>query len=148
MTLEMRDYVLDKEQIKQIIPHREPFLFLDKVIEVGEDFIIAQKTITKEDCEGHFPGSPIFPGHLSLEALAQSATCLVLFNHPELKSERIVVMVESEGKFSQPILPENIIVLSVWLKKSKLGMYFFEGNIVLNHNGQMVVKWKGIGSIL
>ena len=140
-------YVLNQRQIKEIIPHREPFLFLDGIIRMDKDFIVAERKITLEDCRGHFsPPNYVFPGHLACEALAQAASCLVLLHHPELKG-KTVALAKSEGKFPQPIFPGDTISLNVWLKKAKLGMYFFEGRIKLNHNGLVAGSWEGIGSI-
>jgi len=140
-------YVLNQRQIKEIIPHREPFLFLDGIIKMDEDFIVAERKVTQKDCRGHFsPPNYVFPGHLACEALAQAGSCLIFFRHPELKG-KTVALAKSEGKFPQPIFPGDTISLNVWLKKAKLGMYFFEGRIKLNHNGLVAVNWEGIGSI-
>jgi len=146
--LETKKIVLNQEQIKQIIPHREPFLFLDGIVKMErDDFIIAERKVTQKDCRGHFsPPNYVFPGHLACEALAQAGSCLVLFYHPELRGKN-VTLAGTEGKFPRPIFPGDTISLTVWLKKAKLGMYFFEGRIKLNHNGLVAVNWVGIGSI-
>ena len=146
--LETKKIVLNQEQIKQIIPHREPFLFLDGIVKMErDDFIIAERKVTQKDCRGHFsPPNYVFPGHLACEALAQAGSCLVLFYHPELRGKN-VTLAGTEGKFPRPIFPGDTISLTVWLKKAKLGMYFFEGRIKLNHNGLVAVSWEGIGSI-
>ena len=61
------------EQIKQVLPHRDPFLFLDRVIEISAEEIIAEKTFPKDESfyEGHFPNFPITPGVIILEAMDQ-----------------------------------------------------------------------------
>ena len=142
-----RKYILNRAQIKKIIPHREPFLFLDGIVKMDGDFIIAERRVTRKDCRGHFsPPNYVFPGHLACEALAQAASCLILSHSPGLKG-KTVALVKSEGEFPRPIFPGDTISLTVWLKKAKLGMYFFEGEIKLNHNGLVAVNWEGIGSI-
>lgn len=73
--------MLDKEEIKSIIPHRDPFLLLDRVLElVPGEFAIAEKDVlaTEDVFRGHFPGYPVYPGVLVLEALAQTGAVAVL----------------------------------------------------------------------
>ncbi len=73
--------MLDRAQIEAILPHRDPFLFLDRVIElVPGEYAVAEKDLlpTEDVFRGHFPGHPVFPGVLQLEALAQTGAVAVL----------------------------------------------------------------------
>ena len=74
---------MDKKELKNYLPHREPFLFVDEVLRFEQDYILAKKIVIEQDImAGHFPGNPIFPGVLIVESLGQAATilCFKQFN--------------------------------------------------------------------
>lgn len=108
-----KEIVLDVEQIKDILPHRYPFLLIDRVIslDVEKGIIVGQKnvTINEEFFLGHFPTMPIMPGVLILEALAQTGGILV---YKKTKTKRVALLLNiSHAKFRRPVVPGDVLYL-------------------------------------
>jgi 3-hydroxyacyl-[acyl-carrier-protein] dehydratase len=104
---------LDIKEIVKILPHRYPFLLVDKIVEVNleKDYIIGQKnlTINERFFQGHFPDAPIMPGVLILEALAQTGGILV---HLKGHAGRIAVLLNvNNAKFRHPVRPGDVLML-------------------------------------
>ena len=105
--------VLDVKEISRILPHRYPFLLVDRVISLNleEETIIAQKNVTSNEqfFQGHFPGVPIMPGVLILEALAQAGGILV---HQKGYNEKTAVLLNvNNAKFRRPVTPGDVLYL-------------------------------------
>ncbi|KPK33391.1 MAG: 3-hydroxyacyl-ACP dehydratase [Chlamydiae bacterium SM23_39] len=116
--------VMDVKQIKEILPHRYPFLLVDKIVflDLENGKIIGQKnvTINEEFFLGHFPNAPIMPGVLILEALAQTGGVLVY--KKEKVSKIALLMNISNAKFRKPVFPGDVLMLHVQtLHSSKKG---------------------------
>lgn len=107
------DYVLNVKQIQQILPHAYPFLLVDRVIEMDLEAskITAIKNVTVNEpfFNGHFPGAPIMPGVLILEALAQTGGILV---HQKGYNQKIAVLLNvRHAKFRKPVVPGDVLHL-------------------------------------
>ncbi|MFY9619240.1 MAG: 3-hydroxyacyl-ACP dehydratase FabZ [Pyrinomonadaceae bacterium] len=108
--------VLDSEGIKKLLPHRFPFLLVDRIIEliprtrvVG----IKQVSINEEYFQGHFPGAPVMPGVLVIEALAQCGAILAL-REIENRDQKLVLFTGiKEARFRRPVVPGDTLVLEV-----------------------------------
>ncbi len=104
---------LDVKDIIKILPHRYPFLLVDKILEfdVEKGYILGQKNVTINEAffQGHFPDAPIMPGVLILEALAQTGGVLV---HLKANLPKIAVLLNvNNAKFRQPVRPGDVLYL-------------------------------------
>jgi len=104
---------MDINEIMKIIPHRFPFLYIDKILEMdlAKGTIVAQKNVTMNEhyFQGHFPNNPIMPGVIILEALAQTGGVMV---HLKAEMPRIAVLLNvNNAKFRKPVYPGDILIL-------------------------------------
>lgn len=107
--------LMDREKIKEIIPHREPFLLIDEVSELEEGKrIIALKHVKAEEYyfEGHFPKEKVMPGVLMIEALAQAGAVAIL-SMPENRGKIAYFGGIKDAKFRQKVVPGDCLVLEV-----------------------------------
>ena len=123
--------MMDSRRIQELIPHRDPFLLVDRVTDLDpeEISIVAQKNITEDEpyLEGHFPGNPIMPGVLVIEALAQTGLiCLFELKLIEPEAEFFFTGIE-QVKFRRPVVPGDLLELRVKLLRNKRTLWKFEG---------------------
>ena len=108
--------MLDIRAIERILPHRYPFLLVDRVDEIGDDKIVARKLVSRNEphFNGHFPGHPVMPGVLIIEALAQAgallAAQLVGFDPA---TQVIYFMAIDKARFRKPVVPGDLLMLEV-----------------------------------
>ena len=131
--------LLNQEQIKEIIPHRDPFLLIDEVLELEPGVrVVATKYLRPEETwfKGHFPGMPVQPGVLTIEMLAQAGAVCAL-SLPENKGKIAFFAGIDKARFRQQVKPGDTLVLSVEMVKSRgsIGV----GQAVATVNGKKAV---------
>ena len=114
------DGSMDAVQVMQILPHRYPFLMIDRVSKIDGNTLVAVKnvTINEEFFQGHFPGHPIMPGVMQLEAMAQAAGILMM-KHAENIGQIAYFMAADNVKWRKPVVPGDTLVIEVELTKSR-----------------------------
>ena len=125
---------LNQNQIKEYIPHREPFLFIDKLIDIEKlKKATGVKIFTENDYffKGHFPEQPVVPGVILVEMMAQTAAALIAYSIKEETFDKIVYLMNIDNtKFRKPVFPNDKIFAKVNALRSKGRVWKFEGLLV------------------
>jgi 3-hydroxyacyl-[acyl-carrier-protein] dehydratase len=138
-----RPILLDVEAIQRILPHRPPFLLVDRVVEheLGKR-LLAWKSVTLNEpfFVGHFPGHPVMPGVLILEAMAQAAALVAMLALPPEEIHRKVtyLMGIDNARFRRPVIPGDRLELDVQVVKNKGAVWKMQGKALVD--GQMVAE--------
>lgn len=122
---------LDIEAIKELLPHRDPFLMIDEVLEfTPHKSVTAVKNVSADEPHfaGHFPGKPVLPGVLIIEAIAQAGGVLSHLSHLDLEPKPLFMLARVEdARFRRPVVPGDRLVIRVTADKVKRGMWWYVG---------------------
>jgi len=121
---------IDVQEIMEMIPHRYPFLLIDKVIQIVPDATavgIKNVTVNEPFFQGHFPSRPIMPGVLIIEALAQTSAILVLETTGQKAGSIVYFMTVDNARFRKPIGPGDQVHLHVEKQRSRGNVWKFRG---------------------
>jgi len=107
--------LMDNLRIRELLPHRYPFLLVDKIIEKGENYIVGMKNITANEpfFTGHFPQEPVMPGVLQIEAMAQTGGLLVLSTVDDPERYSTYFMKIDNVKFRNKVVPGDTLIFHV-----------------------------------
>jgi len=128
---------MDKlEEVKAAIPHREPFLFVDEIVECDENRILCKKTFHGDEFffAGHYPGRPIVPGVLQCEAAMQAGAILLtrIFKDEDVSGRLPVVAKMGEVRFKKVVHPGDTLMLEVKFKNKMAGAYFLHAKVTVD----------------
>lgn len=115
---------MNAEQILEVLPHRYPFLLIDRVLELSDDHVIALKNVSWNESffQGHFPGAPVMPGVLQIEAMAQAGGILARRVVPFDSATHVMLFMAIDAvKFRRPVVPgDQLRIEVVPLRKGRI----------------------------
>jgi len=137
---------LNKEEIKNLLPHREPMLLVDRLTRIVPMVsATGHINVTKDKFyfDGHFPGAPVFPGVLIVEAFGQAAAALAAYSldPKEVENKLVFLMTIDKARFRSPIMPECELLLNVKVEKIKGRIWKYSGIATVNDKKMADAEW-------
>lgn len=124
------------EEIKRVLPHRYPFLLVDRILsmELGQQIVgLKNVTVNEPFFVGHFPNNPIMPGVLIIEAMAQVGGILALLSTPENVGNDVFLMSLDKVRFRRPVVPGDQIILDLKVLRGGKKFFKMEGKAMVNN---------------
>ncbi|RDD30928.1 UDP-3-O-[3-hydroxymyristoyl] N-acetylglucosamine deacetylase [Prosthecochloris sp. ZM] len=133
--------IFDINAIQNILPHRYPFLLIDKIVEFKlDEKIVSIKNVTmnEEFFQGHFPGNPIMPGVLIIEAMAQTGGIMMLNGNDNINDMQVYFMGIDKARFRKPVVPGDTLVIEAVMKSRRRSVCQFDGKAYVR--GELVCE--------
>jgi beta-hydroxyacyl-ACP dehydratase FabZ len=126
--------ILDINEIRGILPHRYPFLLVDRIVEMDAERVVGIKNVTNNEpfFQGHFPDFPVMPGVLIVEAMAQAAGVLVLKSIPDRDKKLVLLVAIENAKFRRPVVPGDQLRLEMAVIKRKASVAKMAGKATVD----------------
>jgi 3-hydroxyacyl-[acyl-carrier-protein] dehydratase len=121
--------MIEIDEILKLLPHSYPFLLVDRIVEIEpEKRIVGIKNVTFNEpfFPGHFPGKPVMPGVLIIEAMAQTAGILAFKSYPGIKGNVLFIGIDN-ARFRKPVIPGDQLRMEMTLIKHRREIWLFEG---------------------
>jgi len=126
---------LDIRQILELLPHRYPLLLVDRVVDIrGDESGVGIKNVTfnEPQFQGHFPGNPVFPGVLLVEAMAQTAGVIAARAQPRDSNRKVFFTTIDKAKFRRPVIPGDRVEFHMTKKTRKRDIYWYSGRALVD----------------
>jgi beta-hydroxyacyl-ACP dehydratase FabZ len=132
--------ILDITEIQKILPHRYPFLLVDRIVEMEADRVVGIKNVTLNEpfFTGHFPEFPVMPGVLIVEAMAQAAGVLVLKTIADRENKLVLLVAIDNARFRKPVVPGDTLRMEMTIVKRKASVAKIAGRATVD--GQVVAE--------
>lgn len=141
--------MMNIEEIKKVLPHRYPFLLVDRVLEMEDDKIVAIKNVTanEEFFNGHFPGRPIMPGVLQVEAMAQAGAILLMSKKVEDPENSLMVFTGiKNAKFRRQVVPGDQLKIEITLGAMRRNFVMMSGKATVD--GEVTCELEASAAIV
>ncbi len=148
----MSDFVIPEEidivEILKILPHRYPFILVDKILsmDIGKDIVgLKNVTINEQFFQGHFPEKPVMPGVLILEGMAQVGGIMAYYANPDAIGNKILLFAGiDKARFRRPVVPGDQLLFNLQLIKQKRSVYVMGAKATVD--GQLVAEARLMAS--
>ena len=138
---------LNKNQIKELLPHREPMLLIDELINIKKLFSATAIVNVKKDSifvQGHFPGNPVMPGVLIVEAFGQAAAALTSagIDKSEYENKLVFLMTVEKARFRNPVIPDCKLELNIKAIRSHGRVWKYKGEAFVDEKKMADAQWS------
>lgn len=135
-------------EIMRMLPHRYPFLMLDRIVEVepGRRVVaIKNVSINEPQFQGHFPNAPVMPGVLVVEAIAQACGCVAISSHPDIGEKLVYLVALNNFRFRRPVTPGDTLRITVEKSAEKRSIWVFDAKAEVD--GKVVVEGEVMATV-